>query len=973
MFMSDSSSYRGRSALLGDFSGLGLIVLAFLLLNLAAPGTVRADGGAPSLGVIASAKDRENLFDAQALVASGDQVDLYVIAQDALVHFRRDPVTGLPTSKDTYRDGEGGVDGLFGGRSLALSPDGTSLYAGTARGLLVFSRDPATGALTFDGLLAAEVISAVAVSPDGAHVYAAEYAWDRVAVLERDPSTGALSLVEVQEDGVAGVSGIAGPRGLAISPDGSHLYAAGEWSDAVAIFARNATTGVLTFLSALEDGQPGTAGLTEPRSVVLSEDGAFAYVTSPWAGMLTAWGRDSSTGTLTLLETWADTDPDLDALARARSFAISSDGLSAFATGEDTLVLFDRDNPTGRLTPTESYRAGEGGIGGLWGDGSVVPIDAYVYRASAGADAVTLLGPLDPAGGSIGGALTAYEEPHPPLKAMRAQAFVWNVGAGAWLPARAAWTDQDGNYTLPGLPADTYRVCFADLNTGRYLPECYDDAPDLESAVDLPLAQGQAQTGVDAQLSARPLTGTVTDAGGAPLADAQVQIQRWIDTEWGGYWDIVRAVTTDANGDFDFGVLPPAVGRVCFIHPDYVQVCRDSVVSHGVLDVQLTTPAAHIPGTVTGPAGSPLQGITVSAISWSDYQVVATTETEVDGTYDLGGLNAGCYSICFSGDDYLDECYDDASNHWYAQAVCVIAGETAEPIDAQLELAGHIAGIVTDSSPVPAPLPDISVQAYVRIEPWSWWNYAGGTSSDSNGEYDLKLPAGTYRVCFYDWNTGDYLNECYDDAGDNVNSATDIAVLAGQTTAGIDAALTLAAHITGTVTDASGASLPGIYVYAYDLDPLYNYWRYLRSATTDANGAYDIGGLPAGTYRVCFYASDYASECYDDAGTDVNSATDIAVLAGETVAGIDAALALAGHITGTVTDASGAPLPGIDVYAYVWEAVGSSWNYLANGYTDASGAYDIGGLPAGTYRVCFDGTGTSATTSTSATTTPATT
>ena len=60
-----------------------------------------------------------------------------------------------------------------------------------------------------------------------------------------------------------------------------------------------------------------------------------------------------------------------------------------------------------------------------------------------------------------------------------------------------------------------------------------------------------------------------------------------------------------------------------------------------------------------------------------------------------------------------------------------------------------------------------------------------------------------------------------------------------------------------------------------------------------------------------------------------------------------------GHITGTVTGGGGA-LEGIYVTAY-----GSDdWDWVTNAYTDASGAYDLDGLDAGSYRVRFhDGAG----------------
>ncbi len=92
------------------------------------------------------------------------------------------------------RDGVGGVDGLFGARS-------------------------------------------VTVSPDGAHVYAAGVSDDAVAVFSRDPGTGALTFVEGLRDGGDGVAGLFGAFSVTVSPDGAHVYAAGQFDNAVAVFA----------------------------------------------------------------------------------------------------------------------------------------------------------------------------------------------------------------------------------------------------------------------------------------------------------------------------------------------------------------------------------------------------------------------------------------------------------------------------------------------------------------------------------------------------------------------------------------------------------------------------------------------------------------------------------------------------------------------------------------------------------------
>ena len=43
-------------------------------------------------------------------------------------------------------------------------------------------------------------------------------------------------------DGVGGVDGLWGAHSVTVSPDGSHLYAAGQLDNAVAVFSRNSTT-----------------------------------------------------------------------------------------------------------------------------------------------------------------------------------------------------------------------------------------------------------------------------------------------------------------------------------------------------------------------------------------------------------------------------------------------------------------------------------------------------------------------------------------------------------------------------------------------------------------------------------------------------------------------------------------------------------------------------------------------------------
>ena len=116
--------------------------------------------------------------------------------------------------------------------------------------LAVFSRNLFTGALDFvevhfdfdgvDGVAGLRGASAVLVEPEGSHVYVAGFYDRAVVAFARDPASGALDFEEAQFDGVGGVDGLLNVRHVAMSPDGAHLYAAALSNPAkISVFAVN--------------------------------------------------------------------------------------------------------------------------------------------------------------------------------------------------------------------------------------------------------------------------------------------------------------------------------------------------------------------------------------------------------------------------------------------------------------------------------------------------------------------------------------------------------------------------------------------------------------------------------------------------------------------------------------------------------------------------------------------------------------
>jgi 6-phosphogluconolactonase (cycloisomerase 2 family) len=175
------------------------------------------------------------------------------------------------------QNGIGGVDGLGGPIAMAVSPDGVHAYVASEpdSAVVVLRRDAKTGALSFvqrlanglggvTGLGVPTGPRAIDVTPDGRHVYVAAAADSAVAVFRRDAGAGTLDFVEAKRDGVDGVDGLNGAWSVAVSPDGRHLYAAGFADQAVAVFARDETTGALRFVEAQFNGSAGVFGLDDP-------------------------------------------------------------------------------------------------------------------------------------------------------------------------------------------------------------------------------------------------------------------------------------------------------------------------------------------------------------------------------------------------------------------------------------------------------------------------------------------------------------------------------------------------------------------------------------------------------------------------------------------------------------------------------------------------------------------------------------
>jgi alpha-tubulin suppressor-like RCC1 family protein len=136
------------------------------------------------------------------------------------------------------------------------------------------------------------------------------------------------------------------------------------------------------------------------------------------------------------------------------------------------------------------------------------------------------------------------------------------------------------------------------------------------------------------------------------------------------------------------------------------------------------------------------------------------------------------------------------------------------------------------------------------------------------------------------------------------------------------------------------------------------------ATVTAADGGYTVPGLtPAGDYQVCFFASfafggssdgpGYIDQCWQTQAPGTPTPVSVTTVATRT--GINAALAPAGAISGTVTDAGGNHDGLAHVAVQVTALPAGAPVQVA---TAVDGSYSVPRLPAGAaYQVCFLGSG----------------
>ncbi len=232
----------------------------------------------------------------------------------------------------------------------------------------------------------------LAISPDGKDVYATSYPTNAIVELKRE-ATGVLTQLGgsngcVTTNSIAGcteATDISGPLGVAVSPDGANLYASGSSSNAEAAFARNASTGALTQLGEADPCVTSEAsgcgaefnnaiGLDGARRVAVSPDGTNVYVAGQSSNALVELAR-------TVKPTATDVQPKEGSEAGGEQVTIKGAGFAEgaqvlFGTTPAVSVTVNSATSITAVSPAESVGPQNVEVVNAAGESEVEPVKA---------------------------------------------------------------------------------------------------------------------------------------------------------------------------------------------------------------------------------------------------------------------------------------------------------------------------------------------------------------------------------------------------------------------------------------------------------------------------------------------------------------------------------------------------------------------------------------------------------------------
>lgn len=228
-------------------------------------------------------------------------------------------------------------------------------------------------------------------------------------------------------------------------------------------------------------------------------------------------------------------------------------------------------------------------------------------------------------------------------------------------------TNEDGMYTVLGVPLGSYKIDFTSDNT-MYASQSYTDSASDENPTLIEIQGGEIFTDIDGQLPKwSVISGKVLDVDGKPISDTYIYAHRSEEC-CTDFTFVNRSALTTEDGLYEIHVAPgkyilrtvyndvPKLYRNefyggSFSQDEAVPVTVGLEATMSMTDFQLDE--THIlSGTITDQAGNPVSGMRVDyyyinpdscCTDWIIGHFAA--DTDIEGNFELRGLDLGRYRI----------------------------------------------------------------------------------------------------------------------------------------------------------------------------------------------------------------------------------------------------------------------------------------------------------------------------------------
>ncbi|MEI2325688.1 carboxypeptidase regulatory-like domain-containing protein [Priestia megaterium] len=445
-------------------------------------------------------------------------------------------------------------------------------------------------------------------------------------------------------------------------------------------------------------------------------------------------------------------------------------------------------------------------------------------------------------------------------------------------------TNTEGNYSFTQLAAGTYNLNFAASSF-------------ITATRTTTLTDGQTQV-LNVILQPQPgnVTGTVLSQDGTPVNGATIRLIDQFNT-------VITTVTTNAQGQYTISNVTPGQYSLTVSASNFQSQSRGVTINAGqttVSNFTLIPSPGTVTGTITGSAGTPIEGAVIEVLD-SGSNVIASTTSNAQGQYTINQLAPGTFRLRATAQNFQTSLL----------GFSIQAGQTTTQNIVLQPSPGILTGTLTDAQTGP-PLIGGSVNVV---------NQAGVTiataTTNAQGQYTIaNLAPGNYTVTF---------------GQQGYASQTVGTVIRANTTTTLSTALNQnVGVIAGTVTNNQGTPLIGTVINVFLNNNL------VASVNTNETGTYTIPNLAPGNYTVNALAQNFQSQVK---GAQVS--------AFQTTTVNFALIPDPGVLTGTIIDTNGNTVSGtiINVRTNAGGAV------IGNAVSDQSGLYTVPNLAPGNYIV----------------------